>query len=755
METGEMVLEAVRLQETGRIPEAEQLFKAVLEKNPADFVAWYSLGAIAFNRGENERAIESFERAKAVRVDVPVLWYNLALALGASGRFLQALAHLDRFLALEPANASALSLRTTYSARLAESSRGAANGEDRAAKMTRALELQSGQRLDEAETLLWDLVMESSTDCPSLYTLGVIAQQRGQSERALRLFQRCLELKPEFPPLWFNCGAVLQALRRHEDSLRHYDRALALDPVYKEALLNRGALLLEMKRHKDALLNYEEMIRIDPDNDKALYNRGIILGDFKLGDMAIETFSRLLQVNPDYEYGIGHLCYAKMHACDWSGIEPLITKVIEGVRAGKRVCKSQGFLGISDEPRDHLICSQTFARQYFPAKDPMWRGETYSRPRIRVAYMSPDLREHPVGHLTAGIFENHDKSRFEITAISLGIDDNSRLRSRMLAAFDRFVDAREIGSRDIAAMLRAQEIDILVDLAGYTADSRTEVLAWRPVPCQVNFLGYSSTMGVDYVDYIIADRQIIPEATRDCFSEKVVYMPDTYLPTDSTIRIADESRSREEYGLPPTGFVFCSFNHDYKINPPMFDLWMRLLKAVPGSVLWLMKLNEQAERNLRREATARGVDPARLIFATRVPRVEDHLARYRRADLFLDTSPYNAHSTTSDVLRAGLPVLTCRGKSFVGRVAASLLQLVGIPELVTESLEQYEALALRLAQDESFLQAVRRKLAKNLETTVLYDTRRFCRNLERAFELMVERSRRGLPPDHFTVDRPG
>jgi predicted O-linked N-acetylglucosamine transferase (SPINDLY family) len=440
-----------------------------------------------------------------------------------------------------------------------------------------------------------------------------------------------------------------------------------------------------------------------------------------------------------------------MHACDWNNLEPLNQAIIEGVRAGKRVCKTLAFTAITPEPYDHLLCAEIFGKHYFPAQQPLWSGEIYHHSKIRIAYVSPDLREHPVGHLTAGIFEHHDKNKFETIAISLGIDDNSRLRARMLEAFDEFIDARQMTSFDIAKLLRSKEVDILVDLAGYTADSRTEIFAYRPAPIQVNYLGYSSTLGIEYMDYIIADRHIIPEKARDSYSEKVVYLPDTYLPTDSAVKISDTTLAREEYGLPATGFVFCSFNHDYKINSPMFDIWMRLLKCVPGSVLWLMKLNESAERNLRKEAAARDIDPSRIIFATRVPNIEDHLARYRAADLFLDTFPCNAHTTSSDVLRAGLPLITCRGKAFAGRVASGLLTLVGLPELITETLEDYEKLALQLATQNNMLQKIKAKLGKNLKNDNPFDTQLYCFNLEQAFIKMHQRYLNNEAPDHLTI----
>jgi predicted O-linked N-acetylglucosamine transferase (SPINDLY family) len=336
----------------------------------------------------------------------------------------------------------------------------------------------------------------------------------------------------------------------------------------------------------------------------------------------------------------------------------------------------------------------------------------------------------------AGVFELHDKSRFETIAISLGIDDQSRLRARMLKAFDKFIDVREMGSEQIAQMMRDMEIDIAIDLGGYTSDTRTDVFSYRPAPVQVNYLGYPGTMGTDYIDYILADRHIIPPEHQQFYSEKVVYLPDTYLPTDGSVCISERTPTRAECGLPETGVVFCSFSHDYKISPPVFDVWMRLLNQVPGSVLWLMSRGELAQRNLRKEAEARGVDALRLVFAGRVPLVEDHLARYRQADMFLDTHPYNAHTTAADALMAGLPVVTYVGNSFPSRVAGSLLNAMGMPELIAHSLDEYEALALKLAQQPALLAEMKARIVANKSSCSLFDTKAFCFNLEAAYVAM-------------------
>jgi predicted O-linked N-acetylglucosamine transferase (SPINDLY family) len=526
-----------------------------------------------------------------------------------------------------------------------------------------------------------------------------------------------------------------------EAVLRRYDEAIALKPDYIEALINSGVVLRDMLRHREALERFNQVLTFDPDYPTALANCAVLLTEFKQSERAIAMFEHLLKVQPNYDYGPGLLCLERLHVCDWTDYEQTVRNIIVGTRAGRRTTKSLAMMAISDFAGDHHQSARIFAEHlYPPSAKPLWSGEIYRHERIRLAYISPDLREHPVGHLMAGVFEHHDKSRFETFAISLGIDDGSRLRARMLNSFDHFYDAKTAPPAQIAKLIRDLEIDIVVDLAGFTADSKPEVLAQRVAPIQVNFLGYAGSMGVDYMDYLIADRHVIPREHWPYYNEKIVYLPDAYLPTDSSVDIPEEIPPRSEYGLPETGLVFCAFSHDYKITPYVFAIWMRLLKRNTGSVLWLMSRSETSQKNLRAAAEAQGVEVDRLIFATRVPRVEDHLARYRLADIFLDTFPYNAHTTAADALMAGLPVVTCMGNGFHARVAGSLVHAAGLSELVTHSLEDYEALAMALAAQSERVQRLKLRLNEYCAKSPLFDTVRFCRNLEATYIAMWRKS---------------
>jgi predicted O-linked N-acetylglucosamine transferase (SPINDLY family) len=608
----------------------------------------------------------------------------------------------------------------------------AAAANDQGALML-GLQLQNSGKLDEAAVVFSNYLKTHPYDGVATYSLALIMTQRQDQAGAMTLLANCLTHNQNFAPLWMAYGSVLQGFAKRSEALAAYGKALALNPQYVEALVNSGVLMREEHRHIEALDCFQRVLAIKPDHETALGNCGIILTEFKKSEEAVAMFQRLLALNPNYEWGLGLLVYERMHACDWTDFEPLTKQIIDGINQGKHTCKSLPLMALSSDCASHQLSARMFGERFPISPRPLWTGERYRHKKIRVAYVSPDLREHPVGHLMAGIFEHHDKSRFETIAISLGIDDKSRLRGRMLAAFDKFVDARLMSSRAIAELMRELEVDIAVDLAGYTADSRTDVFGHRPAPAHVNFLGYPGTMGVPYMDYIVADRYVIPPEHQRYYDEKVVYLPDAYLPTDGGLKIAERTPTRAECGLPDEGVVFCSFSHDYKINPALYDIWMRLLKQVPGSVLWLMSRSEASQRNLRNEASKRGVDPSRIVFAKRVPMVEDHLARYRQADIFLDTHPYNAHTTAADALMAGLPVVTYLGGAFPSRVAGSLLHAVNMPDLVADSVEGYEALALRLATNPAELAEVKARLAANRHTTALFDTPEFCRQLENVY----------------------
>ncbi|MGH8641639.1 MAG: tetratricopeptide repeat protein [Burkholderiales bacterium] len=581
--------------------------------------------------------------------------------------------------------------------------------------------------------------------------LGLTLSAQGRHAEAVEAFRQATAADPRNPGMPLNLGHELAKTGLKEDAIASYDRVLALEPGHVEAHCNRGAVLLELGRFQEALASYERALALDPDNTDALNNRGIALLDLNRHEEAARAYQRLLEAAPDYPCAAGFRLHMLLQCCEWNEYEKYVAQVEEGIRAARWVSAPFNFLVVSDSAADQLQCSRLFmANDFPPVAPPVWKGERYRHERVRVAYLSADFHDHATAQLIAGLIEAHDRKRFETTAVSFGPRRSDVMRARLTEAFERFVEVGHLSDREVALMLRDLEIDIAVDLKAYTKDCRPGILAHRGAPVQVNFLGYPGTMGAPYMDYIIGDRTVIPPEHRACYTESVVYLPDCYQVNDSKRGIATRTPARSELGLPEQGFVFCCFNNNYKITPRVFAVWMRLLSKVEGGVLWLLETNETAARNLRREAERRGVAPDRLIFAPRV-RLDEHLARHRLADLFLDTLPYNAHTTASDALWAGLPVLTHRGHAFAGRVAASLLEAVGVPELITHSWQEYEGLALKLGGDRDLLASIKAKLARNRATSPLFDTDRYRRHLEAAYITMWERAQRGEPAAPFSV----
>ncbi len=637
-----------------------------------------------------------------------------------------------------------------------------------------------------AHALCSKVVASERKNIVALHLLGVLEAQQQNLTAALALFDRALKANPRNADILTDKGRVLSEEGQHSEALRCYKQAISINPKHQLALLNYGCTLLYLEHSKEALGIFDQLLEITPDYALALHNRAIALTDLRCYEEAIASSDRALKIDPNYvealqsrgiayeysrrhgmasvdlkralelkadlDYLRGNVYWSQLNCCDWESLAANKLQIEQGLRAGKRVVTPFAFLAISHSLQDQQICAEIFTSDKYPPVQPeLSRGRKYQHARTRIAYMSADFRDHPVAYLLAGMFECHDRQRFEITGISYGPDDGSDMRRRLETSFEHFIDANAQNNDQIASLIKDHEIDILIDLTGYTAHSRSGILARKSAPVQVSYLGYSGTMGAKYIDYIIADRSLILDAERKFYTEKVVCLPDSFMGNDSRREISSAVARRSDQGLPEDGFVFCCFNNSYKILPQIFDIWMRLLGRIDHGVLWLSDMNETAKSNLRGEAQKRAVDPARLVFAARTPDNQDHLARLRLADLFLDTLPYNAHATASDALWVGLPVLTCVGASFAGRVAASLLNAIAMPELITKTTEDYEHLAYELATRPQKMAGIKQKLAANRLTTPLFDTGRFTKNIEAAYLVMVERHRAGLAPDHIVI----
>ena len=587
----------------------------------------------------------------------------------------------------------------------------------------------------------------------TLTNLSVALIKLRKYSDAEKILKNIISIDEDIAEAWLNYGLIeMEKNLNYPKAIDYFDRALEINSSYPEAWLNRGAALNGLKRHHEAIDSYNKAIAVKADYADAYKNLGNAFLDLKQYLLAIENYEKAFALKPDLEYLIGLRLRAKMHICDWSELPDQISELTKNIECNRNCTFPFPVLGLIDSLALQRKVAEIWVKDDCPAS--LALPQSNRRPKggkVRIGYFSADFRTHPVSFQTAGLFERHDRSRFELTAFSFESKVNDEMTQRLGAAFDRFMDVSTRSDKDVALLARHLEIDIAVDLGGLTDGSRTTIFAMRAAPLQVSYLGYAGTMGAEYIDYLVADRIVVPAASRQYYCEKIAYLPNSFFVNDRGRAIAEKTFSREEQGLPSRGFVFCCFNKYYKINPDAFDRWMRILQRVEGSVLWLSDGNPTAISNLRKEAEARGIRGSRLIFARRMPTAEEHLARLRAADLFLDTLPYNAHSTASDALWAGVPVLTCMGEAFAARVAASLLNAIELPELIAKTPQAYEALAIDLATNPDRLNKIRGKLQGNRLTTPLFDTELFTRHIENAYMQMYERYQADLPPDHIYV----
>jgi predicted O-linked N-acetylglucosamine transferase (SPINDLY family) len=607
--------------------------------------------------------------------------------------------------------------------------------------MLAVTQLRQG-RAQEAITTLGALCAESPGDADIRAHHGLAQQGLGRPEAALADFDQALALNPAAALALLYKGDLLLELGRAGDAMGSYDRLVRIAPGFDDGWFRRGMALWALGRSEESLTSYRVSFQCNPRRFGAAFNCGTALLKLERYDEALAAFEQAGRLVPDHPYLLGAEAAAVLGGCDLEHWPAYRQRLVEAVRQGTAVVPPLTFMPFCDDEALRRKCSAAFLSDRVPQKaDPLWTGERYDHQPLRIAYLSADFHQHATAELIAGLIERHDRSRFHVTAVSFSREDDSEIRTRLMQSFDDLRDVRGMNDREVAEWLRANQFDIAVDLKGHTEGARPGILAHRPCPVQVSWLGYPGTTAADWLDYIIADAVVLPLDRQPWYSEKIVHLPSCYQCNDHR-RIADMTPDRAAEGLPLEGFVFCCFNAAWKITPAVFDVWMRLLAAVKGSVLWLLDDNATARRNLRRAAARRGVDPDRLIFAPRIQPAM-HLARHRLADLFLDTAPYNAHTTASDALWAGLPLVTCTGRAFDGRVATSLLHTTGLDELAAETLADYEALALTLAGDPEHLAALRAKLAGKIPSAPLFDITGFCADIENLYHRMVDRARAG------------
>jgi len=743
----------------GDLETARQYFDRALGLGPERAELHFLRAEVAGGLGLQAQAMDGYRQALALRPDLAEALISLSDLLLQKGRAAEALPLLERALQIRPGDAAALNNRGNALQALQRHVEALecyeqvlqllpANAD---ALNNRANALLSLGRFAEAETSCRSALAQRADHAYALLNLGRAQSAQGRILEGLAHFDAALAIVPAEFNGWCERAMLLVELQRYREAQDSFEKALALRPDAADTWSDLAVVLHARQDYRQALVACDRALALQQDHARAWANRGLALRFLNRPEEAISAYENALRIDPQTPYAPSLLAWQRLRMCDWRDHAAATRRIVNGVGAGERAAEPFEFLFLSDRAAEQLACARTYARDKYPSHvEPLWNGERYRHERIRLAYVSADFREHATSYLLAGLLEKHDRARFEVFGISIGPVEPGPLASRVAAAFEHFMQVREHSDGEIAALLRRHEVDIAVDLMGFTNFCRPTVYAMRPCPVQVNYLGFPGTLGTEYTDYLLADPFVIPPGNERHYAEKVVRLPDSFQANDAARPAGGRERTRAELGLPERGAVLCSFNKGSKITPQMFDLWMGVLSAVEESVLWLQGGTTTLQDNLRREAEARAVSASRLVFAPIVPFAE-HLARLRHADLALDTLPFNGGATTSDALWSGVPVISCPGDAFAARMSGSLLHAIGLPELVAPSLDEYKALAIRLASDPQLLAQTRQRLAANRRTHPLFDTERFRRHIEAAYEIMWRRAQAGELPAAFSV----
>ena len=786
-------LQGFELHQKGLLAQAKEIYERALIKDSNNFDALHMMGVIALQQKEIDSAEFYISKAIKINQNSAAAYSNLGIVLYERRQFDEALKSLDAAIAINPNYAEAFCNRGNVfkqlkyfdeaiqsyrkaiqiKANYAEAFNNLGLAQQKIKQFHNALESFEGAiliRPDYIEALnnhgnaLIDLGRPNEALVSyeraiglnpaydeSLYTRGNVLRDLGRYELALESYEKAISIKGNFAAAYNNSGLVLQKINRTEDAVANFDKAISIEPDYADAYNNRGISLKELGRLADAMASYISAISIKPNFAEALFNLGDVCHTLNRFDDAVSNYNKALAIKPDLDFLFGLKMHAQAQICDWSELQEQLHLLESLIDDGVKIAQPFHVIGLIDEPKIQFKSAKLYVDAKFPPSQKFESNKKYtSNDKICIGYYSADFRDHPVAHLSAELFEMHDKNKFELIGFYFGPADSSDVHKRVASSFDKFIDVSNKSDREVAEISRFVGVDIAIDLGGFTKNSRSGIFAERCAPIQVNYLGYLGTMAADFMDYICADKTLIPEESQQFYTEKILYLPNSYQANDSKRKISDKIFTKEELGLPANGFIYCCFNNNFKILPTTFDCWMRILKAVSGSVLWLLEDNPMAAINLRKEAEIRGVDASRIVFAKRM-KMEDHLARHRVADLFIDTLPCNAGTTASDALWAGLPILTLLGKSFAGRIAASLLNGMNMPELIARNQEEYEFKAVEFANNPSLLFDLKEKIIRNRYESSLYNTKLLTTHLEAGYKEMHRRYVAGEVPANIYV----
>ena len=770
---------------TGKLTEAEEIYKKILDVDPSNSDALHLLGYIAYQRGQNNRSIQLISKAIQFAPNSPSYYNNLGLAYNAMGQSEKAISSYKKALQLKPELPEAFhnmgitfqdmkshdealfcySKALEINPGLSESLNNMGNIFKYKGELDKALSYYKKAidcRHDYAEaynnmgTVYRELLnFGEAITChkkalavkpefeEALFNLGIIFQEQGKFEKAVSYYEKALQIKPQMTGCYANIGIIYRNMRNFEKAISCYKKGIEAIPDCAEFLENIGIILHESGKYDVAISFYKKAVAIGIDNQDILRSMGIAYYDLGNLKKAEECYIKSIKIDPGNVESLAQLIHLLQQNCEWTRVEQYVHQLNARLKKDiscVRKSPALPFLSLSihhnnpalnyeiAKKRSSCISDHTGKKKSSFSFDIYRKNDN----KIKIGYLSNDFRNHPVAHLIMGLFALHNRTNFQIYCYSYGKDEGLFYRDRIKDGCDSFIDIRNLSNEDAALQIYNDKIDILVDLMGYTAGNRLEICALRPAPVQVSWLGFPGTTGADFFDYIIVDRIVVPENQKPFYSEKMVYMPHSYQINADNQIIADKKWTKRDVGLPENSFVFCSFNQEYKIEPVIFNAWMNILNQVGNSVLWLLSKNRLAQNNLIEYAIDKGIDPQRIIFATSLEKSE-HLSRHQFADLALDTRIYNGHTTTSDALWAGTPVIALKGKHFASRVSSSILSSIGLSHLITETLGEYEKLAITLANNTRELNLIQKDLKEKRLSEPLFGTARYAENLEQAY----------------------
>ncbi len=714
---------AVECYQNKQFEKAENICLKILELDPNNFDATNLLAAISYQNKNYSKSIELFRKATEINPNRFDIYNNLSIVLLQENKLKEAIHSWDQAIKLNPNFSEGYFGKGNAFTDLKDYSQAIDN-------FKKALEIKPDYK-------------QAYNNLASVYA------NLKDYKNAIKIFKKAINIKPVHFNEYNNLGNIYYESYEFNKAIENYNLALKINPDFPLIYYNKAKALYKINLKQEAIFNYEKAISINKNFAEAYKNLGNLYLDLKTLEKSIYNHEQALKINPKIKYLSGTILQSKCGMCDWRNFKKEKEILANDILNGKKAASPFSTILIYDSPSIQKMASNLFVESEF--KKPKYLKNKKQNKKIRVAYYSADFHNHATMYLMANLFELHDKTKFETFAFSFGPNDESQIRKRVSKSFDKFFDVKLKNTNEIVKLSRDLNIDIAVDLKGFTNDNRFDLFVERCAPIQISYLGYPGTLASDSIDYLVADKTLIPEENKKFYSEKIIYMPNTYQVNDSTLKVSEKKFERKDLGLPEKGIVFCSFNQSYKILPDMFRIWIRILKKVENSVLWLMTDNEITEKNLKNEFIKNEIKENRLIFASRMHH-QEHLSRLKLADIFLDTFPYNAHTTASDALRVGIPVVTLKGQSFASRVASSLLNCLDLNELITDNENEYQKVAIKLAENNSLLQEIKRKINHNVSTKPLFDTKLFTQHLENAYITVIQKLKKNESLDHIEIN---